>query len=326
MAISRLERAVLREVWAHEALDFTTWLEANVDLINEVIPLDLQPDSVRRESAAGAFRVDLVAEDANGDIVVIENQLEKSDHYHLGKVLVYLSELKAKNAVWIVAEARSEHISAVEWLNSSGLAKFWLLTIDAVRIGSSPYAPVLTLVTGPREVQGDITQVRIEKSDRDSARQRFFSKLLPVTEESTNLFAGLTPSSGPYQSARSGFPGINYVLSVRKDATAVMLWIERGVEWADWNNAVFESLQARKSEIEQVIGQVVEWDAKEGNRSRKLIVRLEIGGWQDESTWDEICTGTSAALLKLQKGVAGLLKAAVTDGDRVIAELIKEDE
>ena len=86
MTIGALSRIPLREVWKHEAADFTTWLEQNVDILNEV--LDITIVNAERERSAGAFRVDLVAEDEHGNTVVIENQLEKSDHDHLGKVIM----------------------------------------------------------------------------------------------------------------------------------------------------------------------------------------------------------------------------------------------
>ena len=84
--IGRLERVPLREVWKHEALDFTQWLQENLDVLNEVV--DLNFSTAEREQTAGAFSVDLVAEDDGGNAVIIENQLEKSDHDHLGKLIL----------------------------------------------------------------------------------------------------------------------------------------------------------------------------------------------------------------------------------------------
>ncbi|MDP6496196.1 MAG: DUF4268 domain-containing protein, partial [Dehalococcoidia bacterium] len=81
--IGKIQRVKLREVWKHEALDFTTWLEENIDVLNDA--LDLTLTSVDREQAAGDFSVDMVGEDNAGNVVVIENQLERSDHDHLGK-------------------------------------------------------------------------------------------------------------------------------------------------------------------------------------------------------------------------------------------------
>jgi len=102
--IGRLERVPLREVWRHEALDFTSWLEKNLDVLNEV--LDITLSDAEREQAAGTFSVDLVATDSSGNPVVIENQLGKSDHDHLGKLITYLTAIDAKAAIWIVTEPR----------------------------------------------------------------------------------------------------------------------------------------------------------------------------------------------------------------------------
>src|SRR4051794_23918514 len=114
-AIGKIERVPLREVWRHEARDLTTWLVENVDVLNDALGLGLV--SAERERAAGAFSVDLVAQDADGRTVVIENQLERSDHDHLGKLVTYTAMTDANVAVWIVSEPRPEHVRAVSWLN-----------------------------------------------------------------------------------------------------------------------------------------------------------------------------------------------------------------
>ncbi|MBA3013900.1 MAG: DUF4268 domain-containing protein, partial [Desulfobulbaceae bacterium] len=130
--IGKLRRVPLRDVWKHEAIDFTKWLQDNIDVLSEVVDLNLSnPES---EQAAGAFSVDLVAEDESGNPVIIENQLEKSDHDHLGKILTYLVAMAAKTAIWIVADPRPEHVSAITWLNESSSASFYLLKIEAIVI------------------------------------------------------------------------------------------------------------------------------------------------------------------------------------------------
>ncbi len=87
--IGKIKRVKLREVWRHEAKDFTTWLQDNIEILNDI--LDVTLSSAEREQSAGAFSIDLVAEDDGGSLVVIENQLEKSNHDHLGKVITYLT-------------------------------------------------------------------------------------------------------------------------------------------------------------------------------------------------------------------------------------------
>ena len=101
----------MREVWKHEAHDFTQWLENNIDVLNEALDLNLV--SADREQSAGEFSVDFVAEDKNGETVIIENQLEKSNHDHLGKLITYLTGMEAKSAIWIVSDPRPEHVKAI---------------------------------------------------------------------------------------------------------------------------------------------------------------------------------------------------------------------
>ena len=321
MDIARLRRLELRKVWPHEALDFTTWLEKNIDLLNESLPFDLQEETVRREHAAGSFSVDLVVEDANGNMVVIENQLEKSDHNHLGKVLTYLSSLDAKTAIWIVAEPRPEHVSAVSWLNESGLAAFYLYKIEVVQIGDSAAAPVLTLIVGPSESADEIASVKQEKSDRDIARRNFYTKLLAIAETKTKLFSGRTGTSGPYLGTTCGHPGINLVFGVTMHGTAAILWIERGANWGEWNKSVYKDLEDHSAEIEATLGMKAEWQAEEANRSRKIILRLEDGGWMDESSWEKVGETTVSLLLKLQEAVQEHLQAAVNFADEMMSQI-----
>ena len=130
--IGKLQRVPLREVWGHEALDFTRWLEDNLDVLNDA--LDITLSSAEREQSAGAFNVDLVAEDEAGNPVIIENQLEKSDHDHLGKLITYLTAIDAKTALWIVSDPRPEHVRAISWLNESSSAAFYLIKVEAIKI------------------------------------------------------------------------------------------------------------------------------------------------------------------------------------------------
>lgn len=98
--IGKLQRVPLREVWKHEAYDFTQWLQQNLDVLNTALGLNLV--NAEREQAAGSFSIDLVAEDDGGGTVVIENQLEKSNHDHLGKLITYVTAMQARTAVWML--------------------------------------------------------------------------------------------------------------------------------------------------------------------------------------------------------------------------------
>src|SRR5262245_32613902 len=133
--IQKISRIPLREAFKHEALDFTRWLEENIDVLNEC--LDITLSNTRREQNAGDFSVDIVCEDESGAKVIIENQLEKSNHDHLGKLITYLVAMEARAAIWIVSDPRPEHVSAITWLNESSTASFYLLKLEAIQIGGS---------------------------------------------------------------------------------------------------------------------------------------------------------------------------------------------
>lgn len=121
--LGRLEEVDIRELWNHEQYDFSEWMAEpeNLELLNETIGLTLS--DVEKEVYVGSYRCDLVGKDeTTGEKVIIENQLEQSNHDHLGKIITYASGLDAKVVVWIVKEAREEHRSAIEWLNNNTVA------------------------------------------------------------------------------------------------------------------------------------------------------------------------------------------------------------
>lgn len=140
----------VREAFRHEALDFTAWLAENIDVLAERI--GLSPLIVEeREKQIGSFRADLICQDIHGNRVIIENQLERSDHKHLGQILVYLTNLGANTAVWITPEIRPEHEMAITALNEVGY-EIYLVKLEAIRLDFSAPAPLFTLISKARAV------------------------------------------------------------------------------------------------------------------------------------------------------------------------------
>ncbi len=118
--IGKLVEVDVRDLWTHEQYDFSNWLsqESNLEYLNEILGLTLT--DVDKEVYVGSYRCDIVAKDeTSGIIVIIENQLEATNHDHLGKIITYASGLKANVVVWIVREAKEEHRAAIEWLNNN---------------------------------------------------------------------------------------------------------------------------------------------------------------------------------------------------------------
>lgn len=106
----------LRTVWSNEAQAFTPWLAEHLDVLGDALGITIELEE--RKSSVGAFSLDILARDQDsGEAVVIENQIEQSDHEHLGKLITYASGKDAKYIVWIVKDAREEHRAAIEWLN-----------------------------------------------------------------------------------------------------------------------------------------------------------------------------------------------------------------
>lgn len=148
----RLKEIPLREAWKHEAHQFTPWLAENIDHLSEAIgiPLELTGTEVAVES----FSADILARNPMDDtVVLIENQLEQTDHTHLGQIMTYLAGLDAQAVVWIAPSFREPHLSAIQWLNEHTEDGFSFFAVKArvVRIGDSPFAPIFEVVEKPND-------------------------------------------------------------------------------------------------------------------------------------------------------------------------------
>jgi hypothetical protein len=301
--IGKLQRVPLREVWKHEARDFTQWLQQNLDVLNDV--LDLTLTTAEREASAGSFNVDLVAEDEAGGTVVIENQLEKSDHDHLGKVITYLTAMGAKAAIWIVADPRPEHVGAITWLNEAGSASFYLVKVEAIRIGDSPPAPLLTLIVGPTEESREVGQTKKNIAERYGLRQRFWTQLLEKAKAKTKLHATISPGEFHWIGTGAGMRGLTYNYVVWQHEAAVELYIDRGKEGGDENKTIFDTLAADKAAIESTAGRPLEWERLDAKRASRIRITVKEGGYKDEEAkWPVVQDAMIDAMVHLEKALA----------------------
>ena len=297
--IGRIQRIPLRKVWSHEARDFTTWLEENVDILAEATGLQLS--GVEREQPVGAFSVDLIAEDEDGSAVVIENQLNKSDHDHLGKLLTYLVGIQARRAVWIVEDPRPEHVGVIAWLNESSSADFYLLKLEAIRIGDSEPAPLLTQIVGPSEETREAGRTKKEMAEREGLRFRFFKGLLEHAKSKTQLHANISPGKAGWLGAGAGIAGIGFNYVVRKHDADVVVYIDTGV--GDENQRIFEKLVLKKEKIEGAFGFPLEWDNKEDIRACRIHKTYARGGYRDEPLWEAVYEELAEAMAKLESAL-----------------------
>lgn len=300
--IGKLERVPLREVWAHEAYDFTQWLENNIDVVNEA--LDLEIVSADREQSAGKFSIDLVGEDQAGRKLIIENQLEKSDHDHLGKLITYITAMQANAAIWIVKEPRPEHVAAIGWLNQSLDADFYMVKIEAVRIGESPAAPLLTLISGPSQEAKDVGMARKEFAERYAIRNRWWTRLIERSKSRSKLHAHITPGDYSWIGVSSGFRGLNLNYTVTRDQRTAELYIDRGKDTENENKALFEQLQSHREQIEEVFGGQLLWEAMDGKRACVVRASLPNGGYKSaDEDWDSLQDDQIDAMVRLERAV-----------------------
>ena len=298
--IGRLQRVDLRDVWSSEPQDFTPWLAENIDVLNSAIDLSLS--IVEREHPAGDFSVDLVAEDESGDPVIIENQLERSNHEHLGKLITYLTTIGAKAAIWIVADPRPEHISAISWLNELSSASFYLLKLEAVRIEDSPPAPMLTLIVGSSEASQEAGETKREFTERHILRRRFWTSLLERAKESTPLHANTSPNQYNYVMTGAGKRGLSFLYIIQQYTSDIDLYIDRGRDTDNENEEIFNTLQEAKEQIEEAFGEPLKWQRLEGKRACRISKRFTLGGYRDdEEEWSEIQDTMIDGMIRLEK-------------------------
>jgi len=175
MDIGKLTPVDPRAVWRHEALNFTPWLASQIDHLAEAIGEDLEV--LGSETAVGPFSADIVARNRlDGHTVLIENQLEKSDHTHLGQIMTYLAGLEAKTVVWIATRFQEEHISAIRWLNDHTPPefRFFALELRVVRIGESPAAPIFDIIARPNAFERNLKVRKAEAEASADTRHREF--------------------------------------------------------------------------------------------------------------------------------------------------------
>lgn len=300
--VGRLEYVPVREIWKHEAYDFTTWLFENCDVLNEQLGLTISP--IEKEKSVGPFNVDILGEDSAGRAVIIENQLTRTDHDHLGKLLTYMSNLDAKVAIWVSTDPRPEHVTAINFLNENVPqdTQFYLLRLQAFRIGESKPAPLFTIEAGPSEERTAGGEVKKEFAERDKRRYEFFEQLLSKANTATNIFNSVSPVG--YQNwvnAGAGKAGIMWTfVAMKKTARTEFFLCHSKFEI---NKARYEKLLSQKETIEQKFGEPINWDFNDSRKQQYIRTTCPIGGLDNEEKWADIQNDLINRLVKLEKAI-----------------------
>ncbi len=251
----------LRTIWASEPAGFTPWLAEpeNLAVLSETLGLDLELVTVEKE--VGSFCADIVCRDIGTEaLVLIENQLEQTDHDHLGKLLTYAAGLQAVTVVWLVDRFRDEHRATLDWLNeiTHQDSRFFGLEIELWRISDSPAAPKFNIVSMPNGWSRTVRETDdSELSERKLMRKGYW------TELQDRLNAGGGPVRGnraPNHRAWMVYPigrrnfNIVATINMRDKFIRAELYI-RGDDAKEYHDL----LKQEKDEIEQELGHQLEW-------------------------------------------------------------------
>ena len=310
-AVGNLQRVSLRDVWDNEPNEFTPWLEKNIDVLNDTIGLSIS--IVEREhKPTERLSVDLLGEietDTDTGLVVIENQLEASNHDHLGKLITYLTAIDAKVGIWIVADPKPEHVGAITWLNQTYSADFYLVKLEAIRVGESLPAPLLTLIVGSNEESKRAIEEKKEVVERHSLRQQFWTQLLDRSRERTPLHANISAGIGGALSTTVK-RGLSLKYAIRQRDSEVGLYIDRGRNNPNENYEIFQALEDVKGEIEEAFGEPIDWKLLDNKRACRIVKPLSQGGYRNEvEDWEEIQDAMIDAMIRLNDALEPHIEA-----------------
>lgn len=317
-AIGRLERVRAREAWPHEAHNFTPWLLKNADALGEALGMDLQLDQA--EVAVGGFSLDLLGQDgATNEVVIIENQIERSDHSHLGQLLTYAGGTDPVNAVWVAESFRPEHRAALSWLNerTDERTRFFAVEVAAVRIGSSPFAPWFEVVVEPNDwqKQARAAAVAVMASPLAETYRRFWTEWLEALRAAapgwTNARAAQARN---WMTLPSGSSAASYSAVFGRGFLAIEIYF--GSSDADTNTASLNALMFHRAHVEAAVGAPLEWQEIPGKTATR--VRLSRpGSVEDETTWPEYREWMIEHLVRLRGVVTELggMSQIVGDAD-----------
>lgn len=288
--LGRLEQVDLRNVWLSESGDFTPWLaeEPNISLLADTLGMDLEVEA--QEKSVGPYRADIVCKDTtDGSMVLIENQLEKTDHTHLGQLLTYAAGLDAVTIVWIAERFTDEHRAALDWLNeiTGEKVSFFGLEIELWKIGTSPIAPKFNVVSKPNDwikgggggSRGGAVVTETKQLQQDYWRD--FRELLAERKSS------LKPQKAhPQHWLTVSIGRRNFHMSALINTSGERIGVELYLQGSDAKKH-FKQLETEKAKIEQQIGQPLDWRELPTKEASRILLMRADSSIKDSTQWPE---------------------------------------
>lgn len=302
MKLGKLIKIDLRNYWKHEALDFTHWLAdpENIELLSDEIGIGIRV--TQTEASVGRFNVDILAEEENtGRKIIIENQLEITDHSHLGQLITYAAGLEAEYVIWIVRETRDEHQQAVDWLNehTDEQLNFFLVVVELWQIADSPPAPKFNVISRPNEWK---RSVRIGGqdgilTDTKLKQLEFWQQLKEYVTLNYPKLKLRSPRAQHWFDVSIGRADchLSFIVDSREDKVRCELYIPD-------SKTLYHLFLSNKNKIEDelVLSDILEWQELPGKKASRIRT-IKNFRFSDETTWEPAFAWLAETAIKFKK-------------------------
>ncbi len=282
--LGKIVKVDLRTAWKNEASDFSDWLcdNENLALLSEEIGIDIS--LIKKEAEVGKFSLDILAEEeATGRKIIIENQLETTDHDHLGKIITYAAGYDANIIIWIFKEIREEHRQAIDWLNENTPEKiaFFAIKLELWQIDNSAPAPKFQVISSPNEWSKILKQgnIKDELTDTKLRQFDFWTRLKSYAQEQKLPIKFQTPRYQHWYDVSIGNSVAHIMLTIntREQLLACGIYISN-------DKGLFNYLQEQKAQLENELGGL-EW--KEAAKACLITQKLTGADIEKESKMNE---------------------------------------
>jgi len=293
--LGKLDRVLLRDIWENEATDFTPWLVDHIHILGEALDMDLEVTG--QEESVGPFSADIVCLDTSDDDnakVLIENQLEKTDHKHLGQLLTYASGLKAVSIIWVAEQFNEEHRAGLDWLNdiTGENFRFFGLEIETWQIGDSAPAPQFKIISKPNEWSKSIRQRQNtgNLADTQQDQLRYWIAFKSFMEKTGSPLQCRQPKPKAHFDFRIGKSGIYFraglsTWNIQDKITENEIRAEVFMQGQNTHGR-YRALESQKTDIEAELGEPLIWYAPEQTIRRRIYLRNP-ADYFDEPAWPE---------------------------------------
>lgn len=286
MQLGSLEKIEnLRVVWKHEAIDFTPWLseEDNIAILGDAIGIEIS--EVTTEASVGGFSADIIAKETGTDrTIVIENQLEDSNHDHLGKIITYASGRDASIIIWIVKNAREEHKKAIEWLNTNmdENIDLFLIQIELWKINDSAPAVRFNVLEQPNTWAKEVKKISHEMSETMAFKLEYwteFSDYVFQEQSFSRIFNKRKPSTDHWYSVGSGNSEFHFsfLINTIRNIITVECYISN-------NKDLFHQFHDNKDKVESITESVLDWRELPEKKASRILIEKKVN-LRDRTQW-----------------------------------------